>query len=320
MARAASGPFGWRCRGWRSTPPRPRRLRLVSVRLGRRGRRAGRDHRAADRVHGACLGLDARGLRQAAGGPCSITPPHTELGLAAWRTLPRRRGAPLRPRRAVLGPAPGPRPATRSAPGRSGTSRTRPASFSRGPTSVATRACSAPRRTRSAARTRTPRSSSAGCSATRSAAARAGSRRPTTCATLRPPGPRGGVRRRRHPPVRRARALGHQAGRAHGHTRARGRRRAGRDLDHRDRLGLGRQAQPAESRSARQARGSRGAFRLLRPRTRAARDPAVLWYAWRDVPTAESRCKWCAHSGLFRAGSLVPKLAWDSFVRFTGGA
>ncbi len=46
---------------------------------------------------------------------------------------------------------------------------------------------------------------------------------------------------------------------------------------------------------------------------------AVLWYAWRDVPTAESRCKWCARSGLFRAASLVPKLAWDSFVRFTGG-
>ena len=45
----------------------------------------------------------------------------------------------------------------------------------------------------------------------------------------------------------------------------------------------------------------------------------VLWYAWRDVSTHESRCKWCARSGLFRVDSLVPKLAWDAFVRFTGG-
>jgi len=46
---------------------------------------------------------------------------------------------------------------------------------------------------------------------------------------------------------------------------------------------------------------------------------AVLWYAWRDVSAQDSRCKWCARSGLFRVGSLVPKLAWDAFVRFTGG-
>ncbi len=46
----------------------------------------------------------------------------------------------------------------------------------------------------------------------------------------------------------------------------------------------------------------------------------VLWYAWRDVPMDESRCKWCARSGLFHAGSLVPKLAWDAFTRFTGGS
>jgi hypothetical protein len=48
---------------------------------------------------------------------------------------------------------------------------------------------------------------------------------------------------------------------------------------------------------------------------------AVLWYAWRDVPEAASRCKWCARSGLFPVGSLnTPKPAWASFVRFTGGS
>jgi polysaccharide biosynthesis protein PslG len=45
----------------------------------------------------------------------------------------------------------------------------------------------------------------------------------------------------------------------------------------------------------------------------------VLWYAWRDVSPQDSRCKWCARAGLFRVGALVPKLAWDAFVRFTGG-
>jgi hypothetical protein len=48
---------------------------------------------------------------------------------------------------------------------------------------------------------------------------------------------------------------------------------------------------------------------------------AVLWYAWRDVSEADSRCKWCARSGLFPVGSLAePKPAWASFLSFTGGA
>ena len=46
----------------------------------------------------------------------------------------------------------------------------------------------------------------------------------------------------------------------------------------------------------------------------------VAWFAWRDVPAAESRCKWCARSGLFRSGSLVAKPAWKAFRRFTGGS
>jgi hypothetical protein len=48
---------------------------------------------------------------------------------------------------------------------------------------------------------------------------------------------------------------------------------------------------------------------------------AVLWYAWRDVPAEDARCKWCARSGLFPTGSLDdPKPAWTSFVGFTGGS
>ena len=48
---------------------------------------------------------------------------------------------------------------------------------------------------------------------------------------------------------------------------------------------------------------------------------AVLWYAWRDVPESESRCKWCARSGLFPSGSLdEPKPAWASLLGFTGGS
>lgn len=46
---------------------------------------------------------------------------------------------------------------------------------------------------------------------------------------------------------------------------------------------------------------------------------AVLWYAWRDVPEAQSRCKWCARSGLFRFAPLRPKPAWAQFTRFTRG-
>ena len=42
------------------------------------------------------------------GGPCAITPPHTELGLSAWRTFLAAGGPPLRAERRLLGPAPGP--------------------------------------------------------------------------------------------------------------------------------------------------------------------------------------------------------------------
>ena len=249
--------------------------------------------------------------------------PTPSSGSRAWRTFLGAAVAPLRTRRAVLGPAPGPRPAPRSAPGRSGTSRTRPASFSRGPTSTATRACSAPRRTRSAARTRTPRSSSAGCSATRSTAAKGGIKATDYLRELYAhPGHRGGLRRRRDPPLRRARAS-RSPSRSERmvHTGARGRRPAGRDLGHRDRLGLGRQAQPAEPRAARTGAAAHAGVSLLRPRARAR------WGSGRSSGTHGATCRRpraAASGARTRASSAParssPKLAWDSFVRFTGGS
>jgi hypothetical protein len=48
---------------------------------------------------------------------------------------------------------------------------------------------------------------------------------------------------------------------------------------------------------------------------------SVLWYAWRDVSQVDSRCDWCARSGLFPVDSLDrPKPAWASFLGFTGGS
>ena len=74
-------------------------------------------------------------------------------------------------------------------------------------------------------------------------------------------------------------------------------------------------------------RGPRGQAQRLRAalgwftRRRAhLRLRTVLWYAWRDVPESQSRCKWCARSGLFPVGSLDrPKPAWSAYVGFTGG-
>jgi hypothetical protein len=68
-----------------------------------------------------------------------------------------------------------------------------------------------------------------------------------------------------------------------------------------------------------QARRLTGAFDYFLHNRRRLGIKAVLWYAWRDVAPEDSRCKWCARSGLFHVGSLVPKLAWDAFVGFTGG-
>ena len=91
-------------------------------------------------------------------------------------------------------------------------------------------------------------------------------------------------------------------------------------MDHRDRLGLAGKRTPLNRGPHGQAQRLTQAFGCFDPRTRSAAIRAVLWYAWRDVSAAGSRCKWCARSGLFPVGSLAePKPAWRSFLRFTGG-
>ncbi len=69
-----------------------------------------------------------------------------------------------------------------------------------------------------------------------------------------------------------------------------------------------------------QARRLTQAFRYFTEERERLNLKAVLWYAWRDVDEQDSRCKWCAQSGLFPVGSLAdPKPAWSSFIQFTGG-
>jgi hypothetical protein len=69
-----------------------------------------------------------------------------------------------------------------------------------------------------------------------------------------------------------------------------------------------------------QARRLRQTFGYLTRARARLRIRAVLWYAWRDVPAEDSPCLWCPQSGLFRAGALVPKPAWAALTRFTGGS
>jgi hypothetical protein len=70
-----------------------------------------------------------------------------------------------------------------------------------------------------------------------------------------------------------------------------------------------------------QARRLGQAFRWLTAKRRRLGLRAVLWYAWRDTHEADTRCKWCARSGLFPVNSLSdPKPAWLTFLRFTGGS
>jgi hypothetical protein len=69
-----------------------------------------------------------------------------------------------------------------------------------------------------------------------------------------------------------------------------------------------------------QARRLSQAFRYFtRVRTRLG-IRAVLWYAWRDVAGPPGYCFWCPSAGLFPVRSLdQPKPAWTSFLSFTGG-
>lgn len=60
-------------------------------------------------------------------------------------------------------------------------------------------------------------------------------------------------------------------------------------------------------------------FRWLSANRAALGLRLIAWYAWRDTPVAETRCAWCAKSGLFRAAELRAKPAWEQLMQFTGG-
>ncbi len=44
----------------------------------------------------------------------------------------------------------------------------------------------------------------------------------------------------------------------------------------------------------------------------------VLWYTWRDAPSPENLCSWCASAGLVD-DDLDTKPAWDAYTAITGG-
>jgi hypothetical protein len=45
----------------------------------------------------------------------------------------------------------------------------------------------------------------------------------------------------------------------------------------------------------------------------------VTWFTWRDL-AGKPICQWCANAGLFDAGTLNPKPAWNSLMDYTGGS
>ena len=148
------------------------RLRLVGVRRGGGGVLPRGDRRPAGRLRRSQVGVAARGLRRTR---LLDHPAAHDTRAERLAGLPDHRGAPLRPRRRLLGdpsrraeaPAAhladlerGERPGVLQAASR---------------TSTATRTCCAPPQGRSAIRTRARRSCSAACAATPSMAATAGS-------------------------------------------------------------------------------------------------------------------------------------------------
>ena len=61
------------------------------------------------------------------------------------------------------------------------------------------------------------------------------------------------------------------------------------------------------------------AYRWLEAQRLALGLRLVAWFAWRDTPLEESRCAWCARSGLFPVDGVTPKPAWARLLEFTGG-
>jgi polysaccharide biosynthesis protein PslG len=74
---------------------------------------------------------------------------------------------------------------------------------------------------------------------------------------------------------------------------------------------------PFEVGPAAQARHLRRSFAFVRARRVRLNARAVVWFSWRDSPTAI--CAWCPTSGLFDH-SYGAKPAFRAFTRFTGGS
>ena len=109
--------------------PGARRLRVGRVRRDRRRRRPARGRGAAHRLHGAAMGLGDRAMPRPGERPVlDHASPH-DVRPQPVAHLPRRGGRAIRATWQVLGAASRPSPTSRSAPGRSGTSPTRPGFF-----------------------------------------------------------------------------------------------------------------------------------------------------------------------------------------------
>jgi Glycosyl hydrolase catalytic core len=78
-------------------------------------------------------------------------------------------------------------------------------------------------------------------------------------------------------------------------------------------------AHPLNRGPAGQARRLEQAFRWFTAKRRVLDLRLVAWYAWRDLAQREVRHEWWARTGLFRAGHLQPKPAWESLIGITGG-
>ena len=303
-------------------PSRGRRLRLVV---------AGRDRRRA-RPRNGVRPLPFVVSTPALGGRASTATlrarrlpayaPEGSDGAGRLAGVPRRRGRPLRPGRRVLGREPDPARSCRSATGRSGTSRTRRASRSRSRTSRPTRSCSTPRTRRSPRRGPGREIILGGMFGTP-----LGGRKPALAAWdfLAQALPQKGAKRdfdgvAPHPYAAKFTKVLAQIELLRDEMRARGRRR-GRALDHRDRLGLGRAAEPAQPGPAGQAERLEEAFKyFVEKRKRAQhreRRPGT-----RGGTTPRPRrglCEWCP-SRACSTEDRSAKPSLDAFTEFTGGS
>jgi hypothetical protein len=69
-----------------------------------------------------------------------------------------------------------------------------------------------------------------------------------------------------------------------------------------------------------QAKLLKKSFKVLLQRRGNWKIRGVLWYTWRDAPSAAAPCDWCITAGLLGQSGFEPKPAFKQYVRFTGGS